>query len=176
MKVTLQCCVCQVRSSFEAGPAQLASLKESGASFFHCTTCSRNTYWSYPSIERIPGLDRRVFHYDDRPQAPIPNAPKPPEPVDERPPSRGPRRVSLSLPVKVRGLGLDVIEEITTTTNVSKTGLYFLSEKPFHVGQELRVAMNYSKSATEDLEQRAQVVRLVAIPGTSKKGVGARYL
>jgi hypothetical protein len=179
MKVTLQCCVCQARTSFEAGLAQMASLKESGAAFFHCAACTRNTYWSYPSHERIPGMDRRVFHYDDKPAhglqgAYVANAPQPP--VDQRPPSRGPRRVALALPVRVRGLGLDVIEEITTTSNVSKTGLYFLSEKPFHVGQELRVAMNYSKSATGDLEQRAQVVRIVPIPGDQKKGIGAKYV
>ena len=176
MKVTLQCCVCQTRTGLEVGPAQFSSLKESGAAFFHCATCGRGTYWAYPSTDRVPGLDRRVFHHDETASQPPPRVPEPPKPVDQRPPSRGPRRVALELPVRVRGLGLDVIEEVTTTSNVSKTGLYFMSDKPYQVGQELRVAMNYSKSATGDLEQRAQVVRIVMVPGEVKKGIGVKYV
>lgn len=177
MKVTLQCCVCQMRQTFDAGPVQLASLQESGAAFFHCASCSRSTYWAYASHDdRMTGLDRRVFHHDaatpERPQRPATPQPAP----EQRPPSRGPHRVQLELPVRIRGLGLDVIEEITTTSNVSKTGLYFLSNKPFHVGQELRVAMNYSKGTSMDLEQRGQVVRVVTIPGEGRKGIGVRYI
>ena len=184
MTVTLQCCVCQTRIDFQVTTAEMGSLKESGACFKTCGNCKRGTYWAYPSTDRLPGLDRRVFHQSTAvpfgPPAPHPAPPaslKPPEtPADGRPASRGPRRVALELPVRVRALGLDILEEITVTSNVSKTGLYFLSDKPFQVGQELRVAMNYSKSSSGDLEQRAQVVRIVMIPGNPKRGIGVKYL
>ncbi len=188
MKVTLQCCVCQTRATFGAIQTQLVELKDLGASRFQCAKCNRATYFAYPSTGHLPGIDRRVFSTMDSHPVPPP-VPPPPPPVAAPPPegpsgdapppgratSRGPRRVALELPLRIRTFGLDMMQEITTTTNVSRSGFYFLSDKPYQVGQELRVALNYS-TANEPLEQRAQVVRIALVPNNSKRGFGVKYL
>ena len=176
MTITLQCCVCQTRVEFVVTPRELGSLRDSGVCFKPCPACKRSTYWACPSTDDVPGTDRRVFPRESAVSKP-PKQPKQPEALPEgHPGSRGPRRVALELPVRVRGLGSDVWEELTVTADASKTGLYFLSDKPLQVGQELRVAVNYSKSAAGELEQHARVVRIVAIPASSKKGIAVEYL
>ena len=70
---------------------------------------------------------------------------------------------------------MDGLEDVTTTTNVSRGGLYFETSVGFHLGQEVRVALNYSGKAAKELEQTGHIVRVEALAGNLRKGIAIKY-
>jgi hypothetical protein len=81
----------------------------------------------------------------------------------------------LELPLRVRSLQFG-FEEVTTTVNVSRGGVYFLSERAYGIGQQVKVQLNYNSGGTDTLEQSAEVARVQTMPGSFKKGVALKYL
>src|ERR1035438_5047139 len=138
----LQCSICQTRQEWKLSAAELISLKDLGASLISCQACHKKTYHVYPSHgEYRPGIDRRHFgshsgisYPPAMPRAEPASAPAsassapfPPAlsaksqsagvaPHDE---ARGPRRVRLELPLRVRSVEFG-FEEVTTTGNVDR--------------------------------------------------------
>jgi hypothetical protein len=153
-------------------------LKGVGAVLVHCLACHKGTYHVYPSSGIFqPGLDRRHFStLSEPPPAPPQAAPAPQSQSaasgDE---NRGPRRVKLTLPLRVRSLEFG-FTDVTTTVNVSRGGVYFLTENPYRNGQRVKVHLNYSSGGADTLEQLAEVVRVQHTPGSFQKGVALKYL
>ena len=59
--MTLQCSICQTRLEWKPNPAEIASLKDQGASLVPCPACKKKTYFVYPSYGDFrPGVDRRA--------------------------------------------------------------------------------------------------------------------
>src|SRR5581483_6943940 len=82
-------------------------------------------------------------------------------------------RVQLRIPVRVRvssgGLHFD---EITETLNVSRTGVYIKSQRPYQKGIGTHVTLHYSPSNPGmGIEQPGTVVRVDPDPDNRQKGV-----
>ncbi len=180
--MTVQCSICQTRQEWKVSREELTSLKGLGATLLPCPACDKKTYHVYPSTEYKPGIDRRHFHSMDD-SAPRP-APPPPAARAEQPKSastdredtRGPRRVPLTLPLRVRSTEFGGFEEVTSTVNVSRGGVYFHTERAYRIGQQLKIILNYNSGSADPLEQRAEVARVQTLPGSFKKGVALKYL
>ncbi|GEM_PF-4316123 len=191
----LQCAICQTRQEWKLIPAELTAIKDLGAALIPCAACQKKTYHVYPSTgEYRPGMDRRHFGGLNFPAAEAPSRPVPAAlrpvpapaaqaavktaPADgsvEHQESRGPRRVRLELPLRVRSLEFG-FEEVTTTVNVSRGGVYFLTERPYRIGQRTRVQLNYNSASADNIEQQAEVARVQVIPGSFRKGVALKYV
>lgn len=109
-----------------------------------------------------------------------PNDPLPPIPASRAgtsgPDSRGTsverrrrRRALISAPIRVRCEQLtgDGPDEVSTTIDVSRVGVLFLSAHPsYHQGMRVRVTFPYSKGASAfQSEQEGSVVRVTEISG-----------
>src|SRR5579862_8634423 len=80
---------------------------------------------------------------------------------------RSRRRALISAPVRVRGVDvIDNIDEISTTLDVSRGGVLFLSaRRAFSKGMEVAVTFPYSKSPVAvQAEQMGRVVRVTDLP------------
>lgn len=162
--MTLQCAVCQTCREAELAGQQLANLKNLGAVLVMCAKCGRATYWICFGADRCVFLETHVEPPPAQEAAPRENA-------------RGPRRLDLELPVRIRSKNFGGSTEFTVTNNVSRGGLYFVSDRLYKIGQEVQVALNYSADATgHALEQRAVIARIVPIKGSLRKGIGVKYL
>jgi hypothetical protein len=191
----LQCSICQTRQEWKLNSAELTSIKDLGASLIPCQACHKKTYHVYPSHgEHVPGRDRRhfgshsginfppAFSRPEAASAPAP-APKLPPALSAKPKaagvgheeSRGPRRVRLELPLRVRNMEYG-FEEVTSTVNVSRGGVYFLSERSYRIGQQVKIQLNYNSSGGDALEQHGEVARVQTVVGSFKKGVALKYL
>ncbi len=86
-----------------------------------------------------------------------------------------PREV-LSEPVLVRPCDPRYPEEVCTTANVSRSGVYFVTTtKHYYVGMNVIVALNFGP---EDLNHREQIGDIVRIDelARGKRGVAIRIL
>jgi hypothetical protein len=170
---SLQCALCETGKLCQPDEEAIRSLRDRGACLLPCDICGSSTYWILSRHERRshPGQPSGVPA-----AAPgVPSADSAPR-TDPTKHVQRDHRAPLSLPVRLRVWTLGGLEEITTTKNVSRGGLYFETAVDFRVGQEVRVALNYSgKSAGTVLEQTGHIVRVEPLPGGPKKGVAIRY-
>jgi hypothetical protein len=75
--------------------------------------------------------------------------------------SRATPRESLSEPVRIRPSDPQFTEEICTTANVSRGGLYFTTPtKHYFVGMNVVVTLNFGPDDTRHREQIGDVVRV----------------
>jgi hypothetical protein len=85
-------------------------------------------------------------------------------------------RETLSEPVLVRPCDPLYPEEICTTANVSRSGLYFVtSTKHYVVGMNVLVTLNFGPDDPKHREQIGDVVRVDALD-EDKRGVAIRIL
>jgi hypothetical protein len=169
LRVFLECALCEARKLCEPDEEAALSLRDRGACLLACDTCRSSTYWIVPSHERRS----HPAHRDTAPGVPSAGGAPRTDPLKHV--DRLERRVPLSLPVRVRVWALDGLEEVTTTKNVSRGGLYFETAVGFHIGQKVRVALNYASQSTTVLEQTGHIVRVEALADSRKKGVAVRY-
>jgi hypothetical protein len=85
-------------------------------------------------------------------------------------------RETLSEPVLVRPCDLSYPEEICTTANVSRSGLYFVtSTKYYEVGMNVVVTLNFGPDDPRHREQIGDVVRVERL-SQNRLGVAVRIL
>jgi hypothetical protein len=85
-------------------------------------------------------------------------------------------RETLSEPVLIRPCDSVYPEEICTTANVSRSGLYFVTRaKHYFVGMNVVVTLNFGPEDPRHREQIGDVVRIEEL-GRSKCGVAIRIL
>lgn len=85
-------------------------------------------------------------------------------------------RETLSEPVLVRPCDLLYPEEICTTANVSRSGVYFLTPtKHYFVGMNVIVTLNFGEDDPIHREQIGDVVRVDELD-EDKRGVAIRIL
>jgi two-component system cell cycle response regulator DivK len=91
------------------------------------------------------------------------NSPFPNAPTDRR--KR--RRALITAPIRVRGTERDGPDEITTTVDVSRNGVLFVTNcDTFHRGMEVAVTFPFTKAASvPQSEQPGSVVRVSALSG-----------
>ena len=197
-EVMLDCVICGGRKWRTLDTIGAEELRSTGATRAHCETCNRETYWKTSDYGRRTGNDRRAQREDPKPQTVDPNlgieriALQPP-PDRERYRQAGAQilqekrtttdrrqafnrnhgRVPLRLPVMVRvSNGALRFEEVTETLNVSRTGVYFQTARPYEKGTPVQVTLNYSPmNPTSGIEQPGTVVRIDPDPVTRTKGV-----
>jgi hypothetical protein len=85
-------------------------------------------------------------------------------------------RESLSEPVRIHPCDPQYPEEICTTLNVSRHGLYFVTlTEHYYIGMNVIVALNFGPDDPMHREQIGDVVRMERL-GTNKWGVAIRIL
>ena len=85
-------------------------------------------------------------------------------------------RETLSEPVLIRPCDPQYPEEICTTANVSRSGLYFVtSTKHYDVGMNVIVMLNFGPDDPRHREQIGDVVRVERL-GENRLGVAVRIL
>jgi len=85
-------------------------------------------------------------------------------------------RETLSEPVRIRPCDPQYPEEICTTMNVSRSGLYFVtSTEHYFIGMNVIVALNFGPDDPMHREQIGDVVRMERL-ATNKWGVAIRIL
>jgi hypothetical protein len=85
-------------------------------------------------------------------------------------------RESLSEPVLIRPCDLQFPEEICTTMNVSRSGLYFItSTEHYFIGMNVIVTLNFGPDDPRHREQIGDVVRMERL-GRNQWGVAIRIL
>lgn len=161
----LECRQCHTVALLRVSLVELEVLGASGIMTRTCESCKENTPWGYAekqvSMSAPSGLtgttgDAGVAGGPAKGGADL----------------RRHRRVSLQLPVLVRGFSGEF--EITKSENVSKGGFCFSSEREFHVGEGVMVACPYSR-ADQSLEVSAKIVRRQKVDGSNRKVYGVRY-
>jgi hypothetical protein len=194
----LDCVLCGGRKWQTLDVSRAEELRSTGATRGQCETCKRETYWKVSDYGRRSGKDRRS--YDEvKPQTVDPSlgieritlAPPPNREqyrhagaqivMQERRAAADRRqalnrtngRVPLSIPVRIRvhsgGLHFD---EVTETVNVSRTGVYIKSQRPYQKGVGTQVTLHYSPvNPGMGIEQPGTVVRIDHDPDMKFKGV-----
>jgi hypothetical protein len=85
-------------------------------------------------------------------------------------------RESLSEPVRIRPCDPQFPEEICTTLNVSRNGLYFVTSSEYYcVGMNVIVSLNFGPDDPMHRDQIGDVVRMERVSG-NKWGVAIRIL
>jgi hypothetical protein len=173
---TLECSLCQTRRLWDPGETESKSLIQYGAAILPCDVCGRGTFWVHSDEDRRSNTERRDTSFSiDHGKGTLGGEDR--RVLEDRRMHRGPRRVPLTLPVRVRGTGSDQFEELTKTSNVSRGGIHFYTERSYRVGQQLLVVMKYSpNSQTTAVEQRAEVVRVDAADAKTRGGVALKFL
>ena len=187
----LDCAVCGARKWKSMEDAHGEDLRISGAAKLFCDSCTRETYWFYSQHSEGATAQRRVAALPSRAGASAEGASVESEaasqqaaPVrmqterrissDRRSRSRrAQRRVALQVPVRVRVISsASQFEDVTRTVNVSRSGIYIQSERPYTKGLPIYVAMNYSaREPAMSGEQKATVVRVDNVPGSANRGI-----
>ncbi len=200
----LDCVQCGSRNWLELEAPKAEELKSTGATRLRCGTCNRETDWKIADYSRRTGRERRAHPEPPRPQSlnrlpvseriSIPTSPETVHPRSPAPPVFQPERrgnlnrrqssrrkherASLRLPIRIRVNSLSLeFSEVTTTLNVSRTGVYFQSAQPYTEGLRVRVTLNYSpENAGAGIEQPGTVIRVESDPKTGLNRVAIRFL
>ncbi len=159
----LECRRCHAVKLTHLSMVEHEVLGTSGLLVKECEACVRSTSWSYkePSISLAS---------DDAGLAlPSPeNLAAPPASSDHR----SNQRVALQLPIRVRSFS--GTEEFTRSENVSRSGMCFISDRNYEVGEVILVTCPYEKTG-HNIEVRGQVVRRREMQGTGRKIYGVSY-
>ena len=177
----LDCVICSSRKWVELTPAQSNELSVSGATMVACETCNRNTYWKFAEHDgRRTGTARRMDVQESTPQTAASLTQEDRRSVSERRQSfqRQNYRVPLQLPIRIRYKNLArSFEEVTTTINMCRNGVYFSSRYPHSKGAIVFVTTNYSPTNPEsNIEQLGSVVRVEnPVPPSAVRGVAVKF-
>lgn len=96
-------------------------------------------------------------------------------PVDPRD-RRHSQRARISKPVRVRPSDATCQEEVQTTLNASRDGLYFTtSAKHYFVGMRVRVIFPYAPADLCNSEYFAEIVRMERV-AVDRLGIGVRFV
>ena len=110
----------------------------------------------------------------EKPAAPAPKVEIPPPPPSKpAKDQRTNRRSSLKLPISIRAHVPDFeITELTETVNVSRSGVYFFSDKPYQWQRDVRVVVPHDRRAdAQNIESPATIVRIDQKPGQPMRGI-----
>ncbi|HLY59987.1 MAG TPA: PilZ domain-containing protein [Terriglobia bacterium] len=160
----LECRQCHTVALLRVSLVEFEVLGASGIMTRACESCKENTPWGYAEKQVAMSAPSGATASADA--------------VVSGGPAKGGvdlrrhRRVSLQLPVLVRGFSGEF--EITKSENVSKGGFCFSSEKDFHVGEGIMVACPYSRT-DQNPEVGAKITRRQVVEGSNRKIYGVRY-
>lgn len=167
--VLLECQRCSHQIHAAVPEADDGSLHDGFTIARPCERCKATTGWAYvfekpvtadmpsPGEERVPG-------HEGTPNAP-PSAPDPGR--DQRQKGRAP--IHLTIKIIRTKYGLPTYD-VCQTINVSRTGVYFITEQGYEVGENLKVIVPYHPDSLA-IPVPARVVRQDERPGSYEKGV-----
>ena len=159
----IECRRCHAVSLSHLSLVEHEVLGTSGLLVKPCEACDRSTPWGYretsvPVPEEDPAPTLPALSQLDAARTGIQR--------------RAHNRVALQLPVRVRNyFG---IEEFIRTENVSRSGVCFITDKSYEVGEVLLVTCPYEKGA-HNIEVRGRIVRRREMAGTGRKIYGVAY-
>lgn len=138
-------------------------LEKTGLLVKECEICGRSTSWSFkePSV---------ALASDDGSTTLPPDVTLSAKTLASQ--RRTHNRVALQLPIRLRGFYGS--EEFTRTENVSRTGLCFITDRNYEVGEVILVTCPYEKNG-HNIEMRGHVVRRREMQGTGRKIYGVSY-
>jgi len=155
-KALLECRQCNGVSLLRLSLVEIDVLQSSGILPLPCETCRTSTPWGYAVQEALEGFDAKAQ----------------PRSSTDSLSFRRYRRISLQLPVRIRCFSGNV--EITKSENVSKSGICFVSDRLYYIGERVLVACPY-REGTDNIEVEGEIVRQDQIPDTNRKVYGLRY-
>jgi hypothetical protein len=174
--VQLACERCHQKVATPLPEAENTSLGEGFSITRPCETCKATTCWVYtdettfaaeatPQEETTPGAEATA-----RTDA---SAPKPAGALNEQ---RLKGRAPIRLAVKIirTKYGRPTVD-ISETVNVSRSGIYFITNQGYEVGETLEVILPYRPDSV-DIPVPARVVRHDECPGTHKKCVAIQLI
>jgi hypothetical protein len=159
----LECRRCHAVKLTQLSMVEHEVLGTSGLLVKECEACARSTSWSY----KEPSIPLAV---DDAIMAP-PHGENRAVPLTASD-QRGNNRVALQLPIRVRSFS--GTEEFARTENVSRSGLCFISDRHYEVGEVILVTCPFEKTG-HNIEVRSQVVRRREMQGTGRSIYGVSY-
>ena len=162
-KALLECRRCHTVKLSQLSLIEHEVLSTSGLLVKECEACARMTAWSFrePSVP-VPT--------DDSGNAlPSPESAPTHQPAPNR---RYHNRVALQLPIRVRSYY--GAEEFARTENVSRSGMCFVTERSYEIGEVILVTCPFEKGG-HNIEIRGQVVRRREMQGTGRKIYGVHY-
>jgi hypothetical protein len=159
----IECRKCQSAAVSHLSMVEHEVLGTSGLLLRECAVCGRATSWGYrePSLG-VAGADPGLM--------PLSLS----SPDDQRTGAdrRVQNRVALQLPIRVRSYY--GTEELTRTENVSRSGVCFLADRTYEVGEILLITCPYERGG-HNIEVRGRVVRRQEMRGTGCKIYGVCY-
>lgn len=196
---TLECQRCRARQQRSLDEEDLRALHLDGSTLLFCPQCRQETPWGYFSRERRRGRDRRSRpRVEPAPPAKAEKAVAPPvtplrtgDPLEDltrsfleekrsSPDRRAIQqrihpRAPLQLLARVSAQTDGVFQEITRTTNVSRSGVYFQSEYPYQRNQPVAVQLSYSEVMKDShTEKPGVVVRIDLLPASVGRGIAVK--
>jgi len=165
-RALLECGGCHIRQVALMNELEVPVFEANRSLSRFCERCSQQTLW----VE--------TFHEATAERAV--QAPKPPEPGKEPPPSRKRtkderrhQRLKTRLKACVRHPGLG--EEIVHTENVSRGGICFKSRRVYFEGSRVELSIPYAEGGA-NIFVPARIVRTQNVPGEGVSSYGVEYL
>ena len=159
----LECRRCHVVKLSHLSLVEHEVLGTSGLLVKECEACGRSTSWSYKELSvsllgddagtALPSAESFAQHASDSNR-------------------RTYNRVALQLSIRVRSFS--GVEEFTRSENVSRSGMCFITDRAYEVGEVILVTCPFEKGG-HNIEVRGQVVRRREMQGTGRKVYGICY-
>jgi hypothetical protein len=165
----LECQRCARQIHAPVPEAADGSLREGFVIARPCDTCKATTGWAYVVERPVATEANSQVEMPPSGQEAVPGAVLPPvEPGrDQRQKGRAP--IHLTIKIIRTKYGLPTYD-VCQTINVSRTGVYFITEQGYDVGENLKVILPYHPDSVA-IPVPARVVRQDERPGSYEKGV-----
>jgi len=167
----LECRRCSRHIHSAVPEADDGSLREGFVIARPCENCKATTGWVY-LVEKPVVVEARACDTGEAPaagpEAVAGGTAAPPDPLrDQRQKGRAP--IHLTIKIIRTKYGLPTYD-VCQTINVSRTGVYFITEQGYEVGETLKVIVPYHPDSLA-IPVPARVVRQDERPGSYEKGV-----
>lgn len=130
----------------------------------HCDTCKATAHWTLAGEQPAP--------VEPPPQAVVPDHKPAAPPENKRAKGRAPIKMWIQV---IRNKYDTRITDLCETVNVSRTGVYFLSEKPYEVGEAVEVVAPYHPNS-QAIPVPGRVVRRVNRKDSFVKGIAVHLI
>lgn len=162
-RALLNCKTCGTRKIVHLSPVDLKAFGDNRQVSMPCDKCKKSTIWVAAQGDTAKHLDLMPANADRL-------APTPSSRGENR---RRHRRVAAEVAVCIRESGLD--DDMAVTSDISRSGLCFISSRRHQAGAYIQVAVPYSPTAA-NIFVEARVMHVSAVPSESRYRHGIMYL
>ena len=170
----LECSRCYQRAAIPLSEVEAEALNEGLLIARHCDTCKATTNWAF-YLEKAPAVEAGPEEMQNAaPEGAQAAAPEPAPAasgMDLRKKGRAPIRLTIKVIRSKYGLN---VFDVCETINVSRTGVYFITEQGYEIGENLEIVLPYHPDSMA-IPVSAVVVRQDSRPGVYQKQVAIRF-